>query len=52
MLTSNKECKECQKGPLNVNSNYKLILFSSFISITSIYGIVRIVSDIIQYLNN
>jgi hypothetical protein len=50
MNTSSKECKECQKGPLNVNSNYKIIIFSSFISIMAIYGIVRIISDIIGYL--
>jgi len=46
----NTECKDCQKGIFD--KKYKLLLAAVFFSATAIYGLGRIIYDIVHYLNH
>jgi hypothetical protein len=47
---SNSDCKDCQKGIFD--KPFKLISVSVFFATTSVYGLVSIINDIIDYLNH
>ena len=49
-LNPNTECKDCQKGIFD--KKHKLVTISVFFAITSVYGLVRLIYDIISYLNH
>jgi hypothetical protein len=49
-VNPNQECKDCQKGIFD--KKYKLFLAAIFFSATAIYGLGRIIYDIVHYLNH
>lgn len=48
-LNNAKECESCKGGVKT--SHYLIIIFSIFIMITSIYGTVELISNIIKYFS-